>query len=310
MIRAIFLFAVAAVFGQGPPQPPPYVLGPGDQITIRSIDLEEISEKPVLVDPDGYLSLPLVGRLKAAGLTAAELEKALVKALQGYFRRPQVSVTMTKFGSQPVTVLGAVSAPGVYQLQGRKTLAEVLALAKGLTPEAGSTVTVTRIPEHGPIPLASATIDKRGYAVAEIDPSKILEAGGSEQNIVIMAHDLISVARARLLYVLGEVRKPGGFPLGSRQRVSVLEALSMAEGFSRTAAPHKARILRVVAGSPQRKEMPVDLNKIMSSKEPNRMMEPDDILVVPNNAAKSATLRGIEAAIQMGTGVVIWRQAR
>jgi len=307
---ALMLCVLVAALDVKPPRLTPYLLGPGDEVAIHGIDLEEIPDKPLLVHPDGCISLPLIGRVKAAGLTAAELEKELTQALQGYLRRPRVSVSIAQYGSQPVTVLGAVSAPGVYQLQGRKTLAEVLALAKGLTPDAGSIATITRAPELGPIPLASAKTDERGYSVAEVELAGILEAGGSAQNLVIVAHDLVSVARARLLYVLGEVRKPGGFPLGSRQNMSVLEALSMASGFERTAAPRRARILRVVAGSPQREEIAVDLKKIMDGKEPNRTMEPDDILVVPNNTAKSATLRGIEAAIQMGTGVVIWRQAR
>ena len=111
-----------------PPQPGPgYILGPDDEIVIRAIDAPEISDKPVLIGTNGNITLPLIGRVKAGGLTVEQLETELNTQLRKYVRDPQVSATVAQFRSQPVSVFGAVTKPGVVQLRGRKTLYEVLA---------------------------------------------------------------------------------------------------------------------------------------------------------------------------------------
>src|SRR5882672_4804089 len=115
-----------------------YVLGPNDQITVHALDAEEISDKPYRISAAGDVTFPMIGKVKAAGLTVEELQSALVKALQEFIRQPKVAVSVTEFHSQPVSVMGAVTNPGVLQLQGNKSVIEVLSMVGGVRSDAGS----------------------------------------------------------------------------------------------------------------------------------------------------------------------------
>jgi polysaccharide export outer membrane protein len=284
-----------------------YLLGPDDQIVIRALHAEEISDKPIRISSDGAITLPMIGTVKAAGLTIAQMEAELTDRLKFYVQNPQVAVSVMEMRSQPVSVLGAVNTPGVIQLQGRKTLVEVLSLAGGLRQDAGQTVKITRSASWGEIPLAGAHKDATDeYNVAEVDLDTILKATRPEQNITIRPEDVISVPRAEMIYVVGEVGKSGGFVLHSRESLSVLQAVSMAEGLGKLASPAHARILRSGDGA-DRREIPVPLQKIMEGKAEDLRLRPDDILFIPSSVPKRAAIRGIEAAIQAGTGILVWR---
>jgi polysaccharide export outer membrane protein len=180
-----------------------------------------------------------------------------------------------------------------------------------LDQEAGDSVRITRRAEWGSIPVPGAHPDDSGqFTVAEVNLKELMQAKNPLLNFAVRPHDVITVPRASLVYVMGEVHKPGGFTLRDKETVSVLQALSLSEGLSRTAGPKNARILRAEAGKPQRVEIPVDLRPIMEGKAPDVPLRPDDILFVPNSAPKSAAYRGLQAAVEMGTGVVIWRLGR
>jgi polysaccharide export outer membrane protein len=291
------------------PVPRNYVLGPEDQITIRVLDAEEIDNKAVRVDFSGYIRLPMVGRIQAGGLTVDQLETELVRELKKYIKDPQVAVSVTEFRSQPVSVLGAVRNPGVQQVQGRKTLLEMISMAGGIDPEAGHNIIITRRKEYGPIPLKSAAPDETGeYTVADVDLASILEARNPQENIEVKPNDVITVPRGQLVYVMGQVKQPGGFVLRQRETLSALQALALAQGLDRTAKPQDARILRTVEGAPQRTEIYVDLRKILQGKSSDVPLQPNDVLFIPNNVPKSAMLRGLEAALQVGTGLAIYRR--
>lgn len=286
-----------------------YVLGPDDQIKIWVLGVEEISDKPVRIDPSGDIDLPVAGKLQAGGLTVEELKAKLVERLAKSLLHPQVSVEMVDFGSQPVSVMGAVNHPGVHQLGGRKTLAEVLALAGGTRPDAGPHVTISRQIRYGPIPLRSAKPDPTGdFSVAEVEIKELLSGAKPAENILIHPNDLISVPTAEVIYVIGEVRKPGEVTLKDQSSISVLQALSSAEGFGSTPAPQNAKIVRLAPGSKERAEIPVDLQKVLAGKAEDIAMRPNDILVVPLSGPKRAAARAMEAAIQTVTGVIIWRR--
>jgi polysaccharide export outer membrane protein len=283
-----------------------YVLGPGDQITIRVVDIEEINDKPVAVDLTGHIHLPIVGTIAVSGLTVAQLQAELIRRFSTYVLRPDVSISIAEFRSQPVSVIGAVKNSGVLQVQGRKTIIEMLSLAGGLDATAGSTVEITRRLEWGRIPLQNAADDPTGeFSVAQISLKSLLAAKNPQQNILIKPQDVISVPRAETVYVMGQVQKPGGFPLDSHEEVTVLQALSMAGGLDRAAQARRAKILRV-DGHSSRTEVSVDLQKILDGKSSDIAMQPNDILFVPNSLPKKAAIRALEAAVEMGTGVVIW----
>ncbi|MGH9428357.1 MAG: polysaccharide biosynthesis/export family protein, partial [Terriglobia bacterium] len=167
-------------------QPSAYVLGPSDVITIQALDVDELSNKPVWIDTGGFINLPLVGRMKAAGLTVQELEAELNAQLKPFVKAPHVVVAISEFRSQPVSILGLVTTPGVLQVQGRKTLLEVLSLAGGLRPEAGAVAKITRRLDYGEIPLPGATTDASGqFSVADLQLKALIEGKSPEQNILI-----------------------------------------------------------------------------------------------------------------------------
>jgi polysaccharide biosynthesis/export protein len=288
--------------------PEEYLLGPEDQIKIWARGMEEIPATPLRVDPSGYVDLPLLGRIRASGLSLDQFKETLSTALAKEVRQPQVSVEIADFGSQPVSVMGAVNTPGVHQLRNRKTLAEVLSMAGGLRNDAGSTIKITRLATWGPIPLPSAALQPTSqYYVAEVGIKDFLNARDPAQNILIRPNDVITVPAAEIVYVIGAVRKPGGFPLTDRGGISALQALSMAEGFGPTPAPGSSKILRTKPGASGPTEIPVDLKQMMAGRAEDIKLQPNDVLIVPESGAKKAGIRAMEAAIQMATGVVIWR---
>jgi len=284
-------------------------LGPFDIVTIHVTDAEELSDKPYRIDPEGNLHLPVVGQVHAAGLTLDQLESQLRTRLKTFIRNPDVSVSVVEFNSQPVSVIGCVQKPGLLQLQGRKTLVEVLSLAGGVTQEAGYTVKITRRTENGRIPLPGARDDSTGrFNVAEVKLKSLMSATGPEQNIIVLPDDVISVPRGEMVYVMGQVVRSGGFVLNERESMSVLQALSLAGGLDRAAQPKNSRILRATAGDSGRRELPLDLSKILSGRAEDVSLRSDDILLIPASVPKKAALRAVEAAIQLGTGIVIWRR--
>jgi polysaccharide biosynthesis/export protein len=287
--------------------PSGYILGPDDQITLFVSDIEEISNKPMRIDMRGDLSLPLAGRVHASGLTSGQLEDAIETRMRKFLKDPEVVVNITEFRSQPVSVLGAVATPGVHQLQGRKTLFEILSMAGGLRTDAGNQVRITRNLEWGEIPLPNAKDDPtHQFSVASVSSKSVIDATDPTENIVIKPHDVISVSKADLVYCVGSVNKPGGFILGENESISTLQVLSLAEGLNKTAAPGKAKIMRAVAGSPNRTEIAIDLKQLMAGKAADLPLKSNDILFIPNSAAKSIGARTAEAALQVATGIAIY----
>jgi polysaccharide biosynthesis/export protein len=288
-----------------------YRLGPDDQVVLRVANAPDISDKPVRIDADGYIKLPMIGRVQAAGMTAGQLEAELTKRLKVYIEEPDVAISVAEFHSQPVSIIGAVGSPGLHQLEGHKTLVEILALAGGLRPDAGPTAKITRQLEWGRVPLPNAKDDPSGqFSTAEVSLKSIMNANDPEKNIAICPQDIISIPQAEMVFVLGEVTKTGGLPLNAGDRMSVLEALSNAGGPLRTASPSKAQILRIVAGSKKRAELPVDLKKVQTGKADDVSLMAGDILFVPGSNAKRASMRAAEAALQVGTMALTYGMIR
>ena len=285
-----------------------YLLGPGDQVTVFVADLpDEFADKTFRVDPAGDLSFPVIGRLRASGLTTAALESQARSRLSTVLKNPEVVMSLVAYGSKFVSVLGAVNMPGVHVIDGPKTLFEMLSLAGGLRQDAGYLVTVTRKVGIGRIPLPEATVDPAGQlSVVSIRLRHILNATNSTENIVILPGDTISVPKAELVYAVGSVVKPGGFPLNEQESLSALQVVSLAEGLQKTAATNKAKILRLVPGSTERAEVAVDLKQLMAGKGADVSLRPGDILFVPNSSAKSAGFRTIDAIVNAATGAAIY----
>lgn len=287
-----------------------YVLGPDDAISVDVVGLPELDAKSlgtIRIDHQGNIRLPLAGRIQASGLTVENLEKEIAARLSPIMNSPEVSVAIADYRPHPVSVLGAVRNPGVYQVTGPKTLFEVLSLAGGLNPDASNRVEITRPVSSGPLPLSNASPDKTGqFHTAELNVRSVMEAKNPDENIPVFSADVITVPKADLVYVVGAVHKSGGFPLSEREQISVLQAVSLAEGLDKVASAGKARILRQPNPGAERVEIVVDVNKILDGSAKDVALQANDILFIPNSVAKSASMRALEAAIQAGTGIAIW----
>jgi polysaccharide biosynthesis/export protein len=276
---------------------PDYVLGPNDQILIRSPGVDEINERPFRIDGDGFVNLPLIGRIRVVGLTVQQLETELVTRLREYIVQPQVSISVVQFRSEPVFFVGAFQRPGIYPLQGRRTLVEMISSVGGLQPRASRRIRVTRRAEYSLIPLPGVTEDpEKKTNWVEISMGSLRESINPAEDIVLKPFDVISVDRAEQVYVNGEVAKVGGIELDERDSVSVLQALTLSGGYARDADRTKLRVLRPIAGSARRGEIDVDMKSVLEGKANDFPLLPNDVVYVPRSF-KRVMLTGLAAFI-------------
>ncbi len=289
-----------------------YLVGPGDVLRVTVFEVEELSNT-VVVSPKGTISPPLLEEFSVAGLTTREIEAKLEQMYEGgYLRDPQISVVVSEFRSQPVSVLGAVERPGVYQLQGSRRLLEVLAMSGGLGKDVGDTITISRRRGGG------SSFTSPGSAMGEPAPAvsgeeievsvrnMLLTPDNDLANPLIQPHDVIQVSKAGIVYVMGAVEKAGGYTIKDQEKITVLRAVSLASGLGRHASPQKARIIREVDGKKQ--WIHVRIKDVIAGRSPDPELAANDILYIPDSRAKSVLSRSVEAMIQVGTGVVIFRR--
>jgi polysaccharide export outer membrane protein len=293
--------------GSNRPAAAGYRLGPSDEVTIRVLDLtDEIGDAPFRLDQNGEIALPLVGRLQVGGFTTDQLQVELAKRFRKYLLDPQVTVAISTYRSEPVSVLGAVNTPGVLQVEDGKTLFAVLSLAGGLTNEAGAIIKITRRKEQGPIPLAGAELDSSGdFMVAQVSVKSIMGAHDPTQNIVVRPFDIVTVPTGEVVYVVGCVKTPGGFVLGGREQLSVLQAIALAQGLAPGAAAKKARILRGVDGATAKMEVPVNVKAILEGKTPDLALGPNDVLFIPSGAdLRSGAWKAVDVVSRVAEALV------
>lgn len=317
------------------PQPPlprteEYRIGPEDLLEITVFEAPELN-RTERVSASGEVSLPLLGPVKTTGVTPRQLEIVLQALLRRtYMKDPHVGVFVKEMESHPVSVFGAVKKPGVFQIRGTKTVVELLSLAQGLAEDAGDTVLVMRSSGHGRLALPEDAAARRaallpeaagaspaateasatpaGSETIEIPLKQLLASGETIWNVPVYPGDVIKVARAGVVYVVGEVKKPGGFLLKSNENISVLQALALAEGLTRTSAKSRARIIRTEEATGKRSETPIDLEKILAGKAEDPILQPKDIVFIPNSSARSGFYRAGEAAISTISGIIVFRR--
>ena len=284
---------------------PNYVLRPGDQILIRAFEMEEISERPFRIDADGFVNLPVLGRVKCGGVTVEHFESDLLEALRKYIRQPQVTVTVVQFSSEPVFFVGAFKAPGIYPLEGRRTMVEMMSSIGGLQPTASRRIKLTRRKEFGQIPLANAITAPDGSAsTLEINMASLRENVNPAEDVVLQPFDVISVERAEMVYVTGEVARVGAFELQERDSISVLQALTLAGGLTPAADVKTARILRPVMNTSRRAEIQLNLKQILEGHESDRPLLPNDVLYIQKSSGLKRNL-GRTMLIVLPTAVSI-----
>ena len=302
-----------------------YRIGPEDLLEISVFEAPELGCS-VRVAANGEISLPLVGSSQAAGLSSRELEIVIQELLRRtYMKDPHVGVFVKEMQSHSVSVFGAVKRPGVFQIRGSKRLIEVLSMAEGLSQDAGDTVVVMR-QAHPPVKVEAMAEDDSasektandgqvrttggGPAIGEtltINLKDLLNSANDHSNVVVYPGDVIKVPPAGVVYVLGEVKKPGGFLLKTNENVTVLQAVSLAEGVTRTSARGRIRIIRTDGITGARTETPINLDKILAGKAADPILLPKDIVFVPNSTGRSVLYRGAEVAVATGSGLAVYR---
>lgn len=277
-----------------------YRCGPGDVLAISVFEVEELSGEAT-VSADGLIRMPLIGEVQAQGRTPVEIQRELTELYsRDLLRDPQISVHVAQYRSQPVSVLGAVAEPGVYQLQGKRKLIAVLAIAGGLSEDAGEEITITR-------PAAEGAEEGSKEIEIRVNVKRMLALTGNEEdNPYVEPHDVVRVVKAGIVYVMGAVERPGGFPIRDQERMTVLQAVSLASGLKEFAKPRETRIIREVDGV--KREFHVPLKEIIRGRAADVVLQPKDVLYIPDNSGKRALSRGVETALQMVTGLVIWRR--
>lgn len=291
-----------------------YRIGPEDLLQISVFGAPDLDSR-VRVSADGNIAVPLLGNVRAAGLSTGELGTLLERLLRGtYMKNPHVNVFVKQMESHPVAVFGSVEKPGVYQIRGPENLIEVLARAQGLAADAGDSVIVMRggggetTGTSGGQAVAPSATARTARRTVRINLKELLDSGAPRYNVAIDPGDVVTVTRAGIVYVVGEVRKPGGFLLKTNEDISVLQALALAEGLTHTSAARHAHIIRTDRASGKRTEIPINLKKILTGQSPDPLLHSRDILFVPNSTGRAAFYRGIESALSVAGGVIVYRR--
>lgn len=286
-----------------------FVLGVGDQITVHVTDLDDVPTTPLRIGPNGTLSFPLVGPVQASGLTLDQFRDVLATKLSKYITAPDITVNLVESQSRPVSVVGEVSNPGVRQMIGSQRLLDVISMAGGLKADAGPNVVITRQPQWGVLNAGAVTVDpvtKASSTTLALYALLALKTPGN--NIVMEPGDTVSIPRADLVYVVGDVKKAGGFELTTHNTMSLLHAVTLAEGMGPDNAGNRARILRPAPnGDGSMSQIPIDIPKILAGKDKDVQLFANDILFVPHSGFKEGSRRAIEAAIGLTTGVLVYR---
>ena len=288
---------------------PAFVLGVGDSIAVHVADMDDMPAGPLRIGPNGVLDFPLVGEVQASGLTLEQFRQQLAGKLSKYIAVPDITVNLVESQSRPVSVVGEVANPGERQMIGPQRLLDVISIAGGLKADAGPNVIITRREQWGKLAVGAVTADPVSHTSSTTLPlDSLMALKAPADNLVMEPGDTVSVPRAELVYVVGDVKKPGGFELTAHNTVSLLHAMTLAEGLVQDNAASRARILRPAPnGDGSMSEIPIDIPKILAGKEKDVQLYANDILYVPHSGVKAGSRRAIEAAIGITSGILIYR---
>jgi polysaccharide export outer membrane protein len=287
------------------PNLPAQRIGSNDLITVSVYGAPELS-RSIRVGSDGTIRLPMLRRrLNAEGMLPADLELVIASALQeeNILVDPVVTVTIAEYHSRPISVVGAVRKPLTFQAVGPATLLDALTRAEGLSPDAGPEIIISRS-NPGP-DGAPATIIQR------IPVRALIDEADAEMNIRLTGGEQIRVPEVGKIYVVGNVRKPGAFPIQDASGTTLLKLLAVAEGLMPFAAK-QAFIYRQQPNSTAKNEISIELQKIIERKSPDIPLEANDILYIPDNKGKRLTVTTLERIAGFGSatasGMIIWRR--
>ncbi len=295
---AAFLAACPALFGQVSTSLPSQPIGPGDLIQIQVLNFPEFT-RALRVSADGSVTLPLLrAPLNVQGKLPVEVESQVRDVLRNeeLVVNPSVSVTVVEYTSRPVSVIGAVKNPLIFQAVGKVTLSEAIIRAGGFSPEAGPELLLTT-----------------GGATRHILVRDLLQSDNNESNLILTGHEEIRVPPAGRLYVLGDVHTPGSYPVLDRTDTTILKAISLSGGLGPSHAK-EIYVIRRDEVSGTKHQIPINLEAILHQQAADYPLVPDDILFIPDNRKRRDTLAILDRILAFGTavgsGILIYTAAR
>lgn len=244
------------------------------------------------VGADGEVNLPLLGTMKIAGMTSNDAEAAIAKKYEdsGYLKSPQITVMVKDYTTQGVSVMGEVNHPGVYSPLAARRLFDLFLAAGGLSQRASRTVTIQHADDKQPADTITLNADLMATP---------------ETNVTLKPGDSVIVSRAGVVYVIGEVNRPGEFVISAGSNMTALQVLAMAAGPSRYASLGKVKLMHKTADGFNTNE--IDLKKIMESKSKDIALNSDDIMLVPASKGKLAAERGGSSVLSLLGQLALYR---
>lgn len=270
------------------------VIGSGDLLEVSVFGVPDLT-RAVRVSEAGTVYLPFIDSVKVEGLTPEQAQALIAKTYQEgkFLRDPQVSVLIKEYATQGIAVMGEVGKPGIYPLLGQVRLFDAISAAGGTTPKAGPKVTILH----------------RGR---ESEPQVVTVSGtgaeAAQSNVALQPGDTVIVSKAGIVYVMGDVSKPGGFVMENSDSLTAMQAVALAEGTERTAALGKTRLIR--RGPSGVEEISVPLDKIYAAKAQDVKLQADDVLFIPGSASRSAGFKTLETILQAIPGAAIYGAVR
>ena len=300
-MRILFLVFLSAILASAQPARritpdtanlPSQPVGPNDLIAVSVYDAPELS-RTVRIGSDGSFSLTMVKqRLLAAGRHPADLEAAITAALQEeeILVAPIVTVTIAEYHSHPISVSGSVKMPLVFQAEGPTTLLEALARAQGLTADAGRDILVSR-PQFGPS-------GESFLFTRRISARSLFDNADPELNVTLTGGEEIRVPEIGKIYVVGNVKKSGAYPVQDGSDTTVMQMLALAEGLSPFS--NKDAFIYRREGTGSKNEIAIPLDKIMKRQAPDVILTANDILYIPDNRRKRLGVAALEKLLLFG----------
>jgi len=262
-------------------------IGPGDLIEVNVYDEADLHQT-IRLDDVGDGTLSFIGSLHLAGLTTEQAEALIARKLKegNYLLAPQVGVIIREYSTQGVSVLGEVKTPGVYAVVGGQSLLDVLAAAGGTTPVAGSEITIQRAGDGSTL---SVLLSKDAHH-------------SLSSNVRLYPGDKVLIPRAGLVYVLGDVGRPGGFLMENDGKMTLLQALAMAGGTTHTSSMNGSRLLRNTPSGYT--DIHIELSKMLKGQKGDVQLQTEDILYIPGSVIKSVFARASPAVLAATSGAV------
>jgi len=278
------------------PKAPTLRIGPGDLLEVAMFDNPELSGR-FRVNENGEITFPLLGPVHVEGDTAEEaatfIEKRYVEADILKPTNSHATVYISEYATQGITINGEVKTPGLYPALGIRMINDVITSAGGVLPTASSKLIIT----HVSAPDSPVTIEYNPEALSPVVP-----------RVQIFPGDTIMVPRAGIVYILGNVQRPGGFTLDGRHSLTIEESMALAGGGGHGAAMNRVHLMRNVENN-RKEDILISINQIYKGKAPDMALKDGDILYIPTSNVKLATQQAITSALGIGTQITIYKTA-